>query len=124
MTPPRSDARVGVGISPRFMTLLTEEGLAGRRILDLGCGWGRLALALAPLAGSVGGIDRDAAAVAEAQRRARAARVSNVEFHVGDAEREEYGLWEPTLVTAHLCVADSMVERASRALSNGSVLGM
>jgi len=115
---------VGAGISPRFMTLLTEEGLANRRILDVGCGWGRLALAMAPLAGSVIGIDRDAAAIAQAERRARAARLSNVEFHVSDAEREEYDRWEATLVTAHLCVADSIVERAGRALCSGGVLGM
>jgi len=124
MTPPRSDARVSVGISPRFLTLLTEGGLAGQRILDVGCGWGRLALAVAPLAGRVIGIDRDAAAIAEAERRARAAHHSNVEFHVGDAEREEYARWAPTLVTAHLCVADSIVERAGRALATGGVLGM
>src|SRR5262249_53741686 len=124
MTPPRSEPRVGVGISPRFLTLLTEEGLAGRRVLHVGCGWGRLALAMAPLAGCVIGIDRDAAAITEAERRARAARLSNVEFHVGDVEREEYDRWEPTLVTAHLCVADSIVARASRALCSGGVLGM
>jgi protein-L-isoaspartate O-methyltransferase len=115
---------VGVGISPRFLTLLTEEGLTGERLLDVGCGWGRLALAMAPCAGRVIGIDRDAAAIAEAERRTRTARLSNVEFHVGDAEREEYGRWEPTLVTAHLCVADSIVERAGRALASGGVLGM
>ena len=115
---------MGVGISPRFLTLLTEEGLGGQRLLDVGCGWGRLALAMAPVAGHVIGIDRDAAAIAEAGRRARAARQPNVEFHVADAEREEYTRWAPTLVTAHLCVADSIVERAGRALARGGVLGM
>ena len=124
MTPPRTDVRVGVGISPRFLTLLTEEGLGGQRVLDLGCGSGRLAFAVSPLAGWVVGLDRDAAAIAEAQRRATAARLSHVEFHVADAEREEYGRWVPTLVTAHLCVADALIERAGRALPRGGVLGM
>src|SRR5438046_8395192 len=124
MTPLRSDARMSVGISPRFLTLLTEERLGGQRILDLGCGWGRLALAVAPQAGWVVGLDRDAAAIREAQRRATAADLENIEFHVADAEREEYERWAPTLVTAHLCVSDTIVERAGRALAPGSVLGM
>jgi ubiquinone/menaquinone biosynthesis C-methylase UbiE len=115
---------VGVGISPRFLSLLTEEGLAGQRLLDLGCGWGRLALAVAPQAGWVVGLDRDSAVIREAERRATAARLGNVEFHVADAEREEYGSWAPTLVTAHLCVADAIIARAGRALAHGGVLGM
>jgi len=115
---------VGAGISPRFLALLTEEELGSRRLLDAGCGSGRLALAMAPLAGSVVGLDRDAAAIAEATRRATAARLSNVEFHVGDVEREEYGRWSPDLVTAHLCVSDAIIDRASRALARGGVLAM
>ena len=85
---------------------------------------GGSALALAPQAAWVVGLDRDAAAIHEARRRATEARLENVEFHVADAEREEYGPWTPTLVTAHLCVADAIVERAGRALARGGVLGI
>ena len=115
---------MGVGISPRFLALLTEESLRGQRLLDVGCGSGRLAFALVSHAAWVVGIDRTATAIAEAQRRGKAARVPNVEFHVADAEREEYGRWTPHLVTAHLCVADAIIERAGRALPRGGVLGM
>jgi len=115
---------VNAGISPRFLSLLESAGLAGKRVLDVGCGWGRLSLALAPRSGRVVGIDRDAALIAEARRGAAAAGLVNVEFHEGDADREEYGRWAPDLVTAHLCASDAIVERAGRALAPGAWLGM
>ena len=112
------------GISPRFLSLLTEEGLGGKRILDIGCGWGRLALVLAPVAGRVVGLDRDAAAIQEARKRAARAGLGNVELHEADVEREEYARWAPDLITAHLCVSDAIVARAGRALPSGGILGM
>ena len=45
----------------------------GRRVLDLGCGIGRLALALAPHAAEVVGIDVSPGMVAEAERRGHGA---------------------------------------------------
>ncbi|HTP55604.1 MAG TPA: methyltransferase, partial [Thermoplasmata archaeon] len=83
---------------PRFEQLITPaeaavdllaeadrfDGLAGRAVLDLGCGTGRLAIGAALLgAGEVRGIDRDARAVAAARAAARAAGTS-VDFSVGD----------------------------------------
>jgi ubiquinone/menaquinone biosynthesis C-methylase UbiE len=112
------------GISLRFLALLTEEGLAGKRVLDLGCGWGRLALALAPVAGRVVGLDCDAVAIREARKSAAWSGVDNVEFHEVDVEREEYGRWAPDLITAHLCVSDAIVTRAGRALPPGGTLAM
>lgn len=53
------------------------------RMLDLGCGYGRHALGLAALGYHVTGLDRDAAAIAEAARRARAADLA-AEWVVGD----------------------------------------
>jgi SAM-dependent methyltransferase len=120
MTPPR----LGSGISPRFLTLLAEEGLAGKRVLDLGCGAGRLALALAPGAGWVVGLDRDRSAIQEARERLARADLGNVEFHEADVEREEYGRWAPDLVAAHLCASEAIVARAGRALASGGVLGL
>lgn len=112
------------GISPRFLSLLSEEGLGGKRALDLGCGWGRLTLALAPRAGRVVGLDRDGIAIREARKRAAAAGLDNVEFHGADVEREEYGGWAPDVISAHLCASDAIIQRAGRALGRGGVLAM
>lgn len=54
----------------------------GRALLDFGCGIGRVALALAPYAGRVAGVDVSAAMVAEARRRSDGA--ANVAFETTD----------------------------------------
>ena len=74
------------GVSPRFWSLVCAEPLAAASVLDVGTGAGRIALALAPRAQRVIGIDRDAAALTEARQRAAAARLTNVEFIELDAE--------------------------------------
>src|SRR5262249_38939017 len=104
------------GISSRFLALLSAEKLAGKRVLDVGCGWGRLALLLAPEAGHVVGLDRDASLIREGRARIAEATLVNVELHEADVEREEYDRWAPDLVTAHLCASDAILERAGRAL--------
>lgn len=112
------------GISPRFLGLIEAEGLGDKRVLDVGCGWGRLSLALAPRARRVDGLDRDAALIAEARRRAVEGGVLNVEFHEVDAEREEYARFAPDLVVSHLFASDAMVARAGQALRPGRCLVM
>jgi cyclopropane fatty-acyl-phospholipid synthase-like methyltransferase len=112
------------GISPRFLSLVADEALAGKRVLDVGCGWGRLALHLARAAGWVVGLDRDPALIRDARVRARSAGLANAEFHEADVERERYDRWAPDLVTAHLCASDAIMERAGRALRAGSCLAM
>jgi SAM-dependent methyltransferase len=112
------------GVSARFLDLLRAEPLAMSRVLDVGCGAGRLALALAPVARWVVGLDRDPAAIQEARRGAAAAGLTNVEFHEADVETEPYGPWRPDLVTAHLCASDAVIERAAGALAAGSCLAM
>jgi SAM-dependent methyltransferase len=112
------------GVSPRFLALLAAEPLDRSRVLDVGCGSGRLTRALAPAAKWVVGLDRDAAAIAEARRSAQAASLTNAEFHEADVERDAYTAWAPDLVTAHLCASDAIIERAAAALSPGHCLGM
>ena len=62
----------------------------GKRVLDLGCGDGRLALGVAPFAKTVDGIDPDAEAIAAAKRNARKGGVRNVRFAAGAAQHLAY----------------------------------
>jgi SAM-dependent methyltransferase len=110
------------GISPIFLSLVRSEPLQEMSLLDIGCGWGRLALLLAPEARRVVGLDRDATAIAEARRLAAERSLANTEFVVADAEQVEYGEWHPEMVVAHLCMSDAIIERASRALTRGRFL--
>ena len=112
--------RADLGISPAFLALLADEDCAGRTVLDVGTGRGRLALALAPRCGRVVGIDRDEAALTEARRVAATAGLGNVEFVCVDAEAGEYAAFEPDAVVAHLCMSSAIAERAGRALAPGA----
>ena len=112
------------GISARFLALIEAEDLTGRRVVDVGCGTGRLALRLARASGRVIGLDRDAAALAEARARAARAGLANAEFHEADVEAEEYVPWAPSLIVGHLCASDAIVARAGRALVPGERLGL
>jgi SAM-dependent methyltransferase len=114
----------GGGVSARFLDLVGAEPLGGSRVLDVGCGAGRLALALAPASKWVIGLDREAPLIQEARRRAAAAGLANVEFHAADVEASSYEPWQPDLVTAHLCASDAIIERAAGALARGAALGM
>ena len=114
------------GVSATFWRLVTSERLGRATVLDVGTGRGRIALALAPLARRVIGVDRDGEAIAEATRQAQASNLVNVEFVVADAEKIELGGLvpgeRPALITAHLYFADALVERAGHALGPGGAL--
>jgi SAM-dependent methyltransferase len=112
------------GVSARFLDLLAREPLDRSRVLDVGCGAGRLTLPLAGAAKWVVGLDRDAALIEEARRRAAAAGLTNVEFHEADVEVDPYEPWRPDLVTAHLCASDAIIERAAGALAPGGCLAL
>lgn len=56
----------------------------GKRLLDVGTGDGRLAIAAAPFVARALGIDPDPEAIARATERARG--LAHVEFRVGDAQ--------------------------------------
>ena len=64
--------------------------MRGKRVLDLGCGDGRFALAVAPLAATVDGLDPDPDSIAAAKESARKEGVGTVTFHVGAAQRLPY----------------------------------
>ena len=67
-----------------------EPLVRGKRVLDVGCGDGRFALAVAPVASSVDGLDPDAEAIATARKTARKAGVRNARFAVGAAQQLPY----------------------------------
>ncbi len=67
-----------------------ERLVRGKHVLDLGCGDGRFALALARFASTVDGLDPDPEAIAAAKRNARKAAVRNVRFRVGAAQQLPY----------------------------------
>ena len=81
-------------LRPRPRDELKEWGgtrlVRGKRVLDLGCGDGRLALGVASFAKRVDGIDPDSGAIAAAKRNARKAGVRNVRFAAGAAQRLPY----------------------------------
>lgn len=67
--------------------------LGGQRVLDVGCGDGRLAFLMAEIAGSVVGIDPDADAIGEALTRAAGAASASVSFLVADVNTVTVPWW-------------------------------
>ena len=64
----------------------------GERVLDVGCGNGALALAIAPLvgpSGAVTGLDLSGPMLETARRRAQQAALTNVRFEQGDAQTHQ-----------------------------------
>jgi SAM-dependent methyltransferase len=125
MVPSRVDASAPGEVSAGFWALLEREPLHEADVLDVGTGTGRVALALAARCRRALGIDRDAAALAEARRQAAERGLANVEFAEVDAEaRDDYaGLtprWDrPTLIVAHLCMSEPIIAAAARTLRPG-----
>jgi SAM-dependent methyltransferase len=96
------------------------------RLLDIGCGSGRLTLAVAPLAAEVIGIDRDGAALASGQQQAVAAGLTNVRFIAADAEDAPYnsllGIDSIDMVVANLCMSQAIIDRVYAILPAGNCL--
>lgn len=61
--------------------------LRGRRILEVGCGDGRLTFQYAPTAGAVLAIDPDRPSIEDALDEQARLRLGNVTFRVGSVER-------------------------------------
>jgi 2-polyprenyl-6-hydroxyphenyl methylase / 3-demethylubiquinone-9 3-methyltransferase len=61
------------------------------RILEIGCGDGRLTRQLAAVASSAVAVDPDPARITAARRAAKSVGVTNVSFRVGSAERMRFG---------------------------------
>jgi ubiquinone/menaquinone biosynthesis C-methylase UbiE len=62
-----------------------------KRVIDVGCGDGRMALGCAPYASEVVGVDPDPSAIRLARAKARALGAANVKFKVGVAQELPFG---------------------------------
>ncbi len=78
----------------------TTFGLDGTgRLLDVGCGTGKLTFLLKPMFQEAVGIDRSAGMLAEAERQATSRGVSGMKWVLGSAEDATEGLGEFRLVS-------------------------
>ena len=108
-----------------LLSQLVGKGLGGQHALDLGCGEGRLVWVLAPYVEKIWGLDWNEQAIQRAKVRASQEKRTNVSFAVANVEAIEYDdpRWgkQPDIITANLCMSDTMIERAGRALGKGSI---
>lgn len=87
----------------------TGSSLTGRRALDFGCGWGRLALPLAERCEYVYGVEVSPLVLQEAERNASEKNASNVEWLTVDRLAElngRYDLVLSVLVFQHIPVRE------------------
>jgi ubiquinone/menaquinone biosynthesis C-methylase UbiE len=108
-------------LAARLESLLSLQG--GERVLDVGCGAGALAYAVAPAAREVVAIDSDASMVEVARANAPA----NVRVELGDGERLPFGDEEfdvaATLRTLHHTLhADRLVNELVRVTKPGGIV--
>lgn len=97
-----------------FMSVLAER--SARRVVDLGCGTGRLAIAMAQAGHEVTGVEPAAASLEAARRKAGAERVKWVQ---GGADRLPARAFDAALMTSHVAqfiVDDGEWRGALRAL--------
>ncbi|NTW98033.1 MAG: class I SAM-dependent methyltransferase, partial [Oscillochloris sp.] len=88
--------------------LLSRHPIAGRRMLDLACGTGTLALSMADAGWEVVGLDGSPAMIGQAQAKAAgAALAGSVRFVVGDMRCAAYAL-PPAAFDVVTCTYDSL----------------
>lgn len=88
------------------------ESLAGKRILDAGCGTGALALELAKKGASVVAIDLSPNLIELAKERIAPADRQNIDFRSGDMLDEDLGEFDYVVgmdSMIHYCAADMLV---------------
>ena len=129
-SPIRREDVHGHDLSPRLLALMLSEPLTDATVLDLGCGSGRVTLALAPYVKRAVGADWSEAAIEEARERAARTNLANCSFVVADVDASNYGdllastVGEPdcTMVVANLCMSDAMIRRSADLLAPGGSL--
>jgi SAM-dependent methyltransferase len=112
------------GLSPTLVELIRQEASCEKRVIEVGCGTGRLTRVLASLFGEVIALDRSEPALAEARVAAAREGWGNVSFCLADAEHADYAALAAgplPLVVAHLCMSNGILSRAA-ALCPGTIL--
>ena len=112
-----------------YADFLLPDLRADARLLDLGCGDGRIAIGLAEHGGEVVGVDLDADELETARSYAGELRVANIEFRIGDATALDLPDASFDACTCHSlleAVPDplAVVGEAMRVLRPGGVLGV
>lgn len=103
MTPETPSGRQRPPISQEIRALGGARVFRGKRVLDVGAGAGRFALALAKVAAETLAIEPDPGAVAMARAAAREAGLSRVRFRVGHAEELREAGYDLALFSWSLC---------------------
>lgn len=105
------------GLSPALVQLIRQEASSQRRVIEVGCGSGRLTFAIAPLFQEIIALDWSESALAEARIATAAHRITNIRFRLADAEQADYEAvaGEPIhAVVAHLCMSNAIIAQAAR----------
>ena len=105
-----------------FLEQLHREDYRHRTVIDIGTGTGRVVWEVASRAHRVVGVDKDERRLMEARAYAGIRGFGRVEFVLGDAETTAWSAWRPEpfdFVTAHLCMSEAIIFRASRHLRPG-----
>ncbi len=103
-----------------------EPGFEPRRVLDYGCGVGRLAIPFARRAGTVVGVDVSPSMLDEARRNARAHGCENIEF-LGvermDSLHSDFDLVHSALVLQHIPVrqGERLIAKLAALLRPGGI---
>lgn len=122
--PDRDVADPHDGLSPILVELIGQEASCEKRVIEIGCGTGRLTRVLASLFGEVIALDRSEPALAEARLAAAREGRGNVSFCLADAEQADYAALAAgplPVVVAHLCMSNGILTRAA-ALGPGTIL--
>lgn len=118
---------LGSVLNPYTRQLLESIGsLAGKNILDLGCGSGTVSLMLAPLSapgGTVTGVDFDPEIIELARQDAVDGQLSNAVFEVQDVYdihyTEKFDIAYSRFLLSHLEQPGAVVEKMIRSLKKG-----
>ncbi|HEV8664156.1 MAG TPA: class I SAM-dependent methyltransferase [Candidatus Methylomirabilis sp.] len=113
-------------LTPTFLRLALAEVAPGTRVVDLGCGAGRVALALARAGGLLVGLDSAARAVAAARAAAARDGLSRARFLHADVETADLpgvtGWAAADLAVAHFCYSGRLLAHAAGFLRPGGAI--